>query len=148
MTAKDKNARKVFIQDQYDAAVEQVDNVMDVLGIVFNKQKSKSEQFFLDTYYGQKYRYLKERAPKFCVHCDPKLPKPYYSLLARPDVLWCINCIIVEAQKRAIEYPSTCDACDTDGHTIFSETVAQFGNIIINANVCLPCREKHSKSMK
>ena len=141
--------RETFLNDQVEAAEQQLTDVVGFLAKVIDGNSSVSEKGFIDTFYGQKYLYLtKGTFPVFCKHLDKKTPSIVYSMLADPTKVWCMDCMIKNCAKRVKEFPSTCDSCETDGHTIFSETVVQAGAMLINGNVCVPCRDRHSISVK
>jgi len=146
---KENKIRETFLNDQVEAAEQQLTDVVGLLSKIIDGNSAVSEKGFMDTFYGQKYLFLtKGTFPEFCEHLDKKTPSIVYSMLADPKRVWCMDCMIKNSALRVKEFPYTCDSCETDGHTIFSETVVQAGVMLISGNVCVPCMDKHALSVK
>ena len=106
---------------------------------------------FLDTYFGEKYRFTHTEegisSVVACKHLDPYTPSIVYSHLLMPNLFACPVDSLEQAKKAKKETPDMCDFCATSGHSIFSEYMVSAGAMIIHGNVCVPCLEKQIKSV-
>jgi hypothetical protein len=152
---KEENIKNVFLRDQTEGAATHAESILRIAGETVKGKAIHNDDDapynFLDTYFGQKYKFTQTdeglRSVISCKHLDPYVPSIIYSHMLMPKLYACSVDSLEQSKKAKNMTPDMCDFCATSGHSIFSEFMTSIGPMIIHGNVCVPCLEKHIKSV-
>ncbi len=152
---REDNIKNIFLQDQIEGATAHAESILKETSEVIKGKgvynNDDTPYHFLDTYFGEKYKFTQTdeglRSVVACKHLDPYTPSIVYSHLLTPKLYACSVDSLEQAKKAKKMTPDMCDFCATFGHSIFSEFMTSIGSMIIHGNVCVPCLEKHIESV-